>query len=387
MKKGLFILLLFLLPLTTINAQTAENNEVNYSVISKVQSYLEHANGWSLQDNGKWADAKNRIPYSDSRTNKNQSPSHKLGVENFNILELQKVLIDDIQYNVLLIKYQDGGFEFPLLQEGWDPFESLEFFVFEAESLSKVLPHDVPFNEPYAVNMKVYCAGKVRNYDPKLIDDIVVSRIQETQNQTNVNAANLVFAVMPIQKDGIESVKFKMIRSFSKRSLSSWYLDPRNAEKLFDVSYYNAKFYQFKKFIRDSEIFNIQTSIDGPDDFQSYFNWGILKYQAGNFDGAIEDLNTALSYNSDTAVSLIYSYRGIAKTKMGNYSAAIEDFDKAIDIPPSDVMGYSNWIKNYYNRGVSRFYTNDIEGACEDWNRAFDLGFGGALEYLERFCK
>ena len=72
---------------------------------------------------------------------------------------------------------------------------------------------------------------------------------------------------------------------------------------------------------------------------------------------------------------------------MGNYSAAIEDFDKAIDIRPSNVMGYSNWIKNYYNRGVSRFYTNDLEGACEDWNKSFDLGFGGALEFLERFCK
>lgn len=386
MKKGLFFLLLLLFPIAGIIAQTTGNNEVNFSIISKVQSYLESAEGWSLQDNGRWASANNRIPHSDSKTNKNPSPRRKLGVENFNILELKKVLIDDIQYNVLLIKYADGGYEFPILQEGWKPFESLEFFVFEAKTLSDILPHDVPFNRAYAVNMKVFCQGKVRDYDPKLINDIVVGKIQSTQNQTNINASNLVFAVLPIQKDGRESVKFKMIRSYSKRSLSSWYLDPRNAEKLFSVSYFSAKFYQFKKFIRDSEIYNIPTA-GAPDDFGSYFKWGILKYQAGNFDGAINDFNSALSFNPDTSISLIYSYRGISNTKMGKYSFAIEDFDKAIDLRPNDIMDYSNWIKNYYNRGVSRFYTNDLKGACEDWDKAFDLGFGGALEYLERFCK
>jgi len=386
MKKGLFFLLLFLFPLAGIMAQKDAPAEVSFSTISKVQSYLEEAEGWALQDNGKWASAKNRIPHSDYKTNKNPSPRRKLGRENFNILELRKVLIFDVQYNVLLIKYQDGDYEFPILQEGWKPFESLEYFVFAAESLSDVLPNDIPFNKAYAVNMKVFCQGIVRDYDPKRVDDIVVGKIQATERKTNINAANLVLAVMPVKEDGYEFVKFKIIRSYSKKTLSSWYLDPRNADKLFDVTYYSTKYHQFKKFIRDSEVFNIPTS-GGPNDFQSYFKWGVLKYQAGNFDGAINDFNTALGYNSDTAFSLIYSYRGISRTKMGNYSDAIEDFDKAIDIRPSDIMGYSNWIKNYFNRGVSRFYTNDLKGACEDWNKSFDLGFGGALEYLERFCK
>ena len=386
MKKGLFFLLLFLFLFTTTYSQTAEGEEISFSVISKTQSYFEFPTGWSLQDNGKWASARNQIPHSDSRTNRKPSSRRKLGVESFNILELKKVLIGETQYNVLLITYQDGDYEFPLLQEGWEPFESMEFFVFEAESLANILPRDVPFNQPYAVNLRVFCAGRERNYDPMRLDDIIVGKIQATYNKTDVNAANLVFAVLPVQKDGNESVKFKMIRSFSKKSLSSWYLDKRNAEKLFDVSYYDAKFYQFKKFIRDSEVYNIPTS-GGPDDFQSFFKWGILKYQAGNYDGAIDDFDAAFTFSPDTAFSLIYSYRGIARTKMGNYGTAIEDFDKAIDIQPSDIMGYSNWIKNYYNRGVSRFYTNDLQGACEDWNKAFDLGFGGALEYLERFCK
>ncbi len=159
MKKGLFFILLFLFPLACIIAQKDDTVEVSFSTISKVQSYLEDAEGWALQDNGKWASARNRIPHSDYKTNNNPSPRRKLGKENFNILELRKVLIFDIQYNVLLIKYSDGDYEFPILQEGWKPFESLEYFVFEAESLSNVLPKDVPFNKAYAVNLKVFCQG------------------------------------------------------------------------------------------------------------------------------------------------------------------------------------------------------------------------------------
>ncbi len=386
MKKGFLLILLSLIIFSTTDAQVVSGEEINYSIISKVQSYLERVEGWSLQDNGKWANDRNRIPHSNYKTNKNPTPREKLGIENFNVLELKKVLIEDKQYNVLLIKYQDGEYEFPLLQEGWNAFESLEFWVFDAKSLSKLLPNEVPYNQPYAVDMKVYCSGRVINYDPKLIDDYVVGKIQSILSQSEINSSNLVFAVEPLREDGKESVKFKMIRSFNKRTIVSYYLDPRNAGKLFDISYYEAKFHEFQKFIRDSEVFNIPTE-GQPDDYESYYKWGILKYQAGNFDGAIDDFNTALNFNQDTTHSMIYSYRGMARAKMGNHNAAIEDFSKAIDIQPKDIMGYSNWVKNYYNRGVCRFYENDVEGACRDWNKAFDLGFGGALEYLEKFCK
>lgn len=386
MRKIFYLLLFFtFIPFISFS-QTGADTELSFSIIGRVQSSLDRATGYSLQDNGKWASARNRIPYSDFKTNRKPSQTHKLGRENFRVLELKKVLIDDIQYNVLIIKYNDGEYEFPILQEGWKSFESFEFYVFAAENLIKILPRDIPFNKPFAVDMQVYCAGEVINYDPTLVDDKIVSKIQATQNQTNNNAANLVIAVEPIRKDGTESVRFKLIRSFAKKSLTAWFLDPRNAKELFASSYYEAKLYKFKSFIRDAEIYNLPTS-GPPTDFQSFFNWGILKYQSGNYDDAIEDFDNAIVFKPDTAFSLIYSYRGIAKTKMGDYNGAIEDFDRAIAIPPSDIMQYSNWIKNYFNRGVSRFYTKDIEGACKDWNKSFEFGFGRSLGYLEKYCK
>ena len=387
MKKTLIIFLTIILPFASLMSQSAAGTEINYSVISDVQSTLENVTGWSLQDNGKWASSKNRIPYSNFKTNKRPTAREKLGVENFKQLQLKKVLINEIQYNVLILIYNDGDYEFPILQEGWRSFESVEFFVFKAENLVKVLPHEVPFNKAYAVNMEVFCAAKVINYDPDIIDNNIVGKIQSTQNQTNYNAANLIFAVKPIQEKGKEVVHFKLIRSFSKEPLNEWFLDPRNGPDLFKVSYYEAKFYQFKQFIRDSEVYNIQTKTINPNDYNTHYSWGIIKYQAGNYDGAIEDFDMAIKTQSDTTFSMIYSYRGIAKTKLGEFGGAIEDFDKAIDLQPTNIMHYSNWVKNYYNRGVARFYINDLIGACADWEKSFDLGYGPALENLGKYCK
>ncbi len=387
MKKILIVFLIIIFPFVTLFAQPAAGTEINFSVISDVLSTLDHVTGWSLQDNGKWTSLKNKIPLSNWKTLKRPSPQDKLGIENFEQLQLKKVLIDEKQYNVLILIYNNGDYEFPILQEGWRSFNSVEFFVFKAENLIKVLPREVQFNRPYAVNMEVFCAAKIVNYDPEILDNEIVAKIQATQNQTNFNAANLVFAVKPIQEKGKEVVQFKLIRSYSKNSLTEWYLDPTSAPKLFDVSYYEAKFYQFKQFIRDSEVFNIPTKKINPNDYTGHYSWGVIKYQAGDYEGAISDFDNAIETESDTTFSMIYSYRGIAKTKLGEFSGAIEDFDKAIDMQPTNVMHYSNWVKNYYNRGVARFYVNDLNGACTDWEKSFDLGYGAALENLGKYCK
>lgn len=388
MKKFLIVFLIVIFPFASLIAQPAAGTEIDFSVISDVLSTLDQATGWSLQDNGKWASQRNKIPASNFKTIKRPTPREKLGVENFDQLQLKKILIDETQYNVLIIIYEDGDYEFPILQDGWRKFKSVEYFVFKAENLVKVLPRDIPFNTPYAVDMEVFCAGRIPNYDPEILDNNIVGKIQATQRQTNYNSANLVFAVRPVQEKGKEVVQFKMIRSFSKNSLTEWYLDPTSAPDLFDVSYYEAKFYQFKQFIRDSEIYNIPTkTVVNPNDYTGNYSWGVIKYQAGDYEGAIEDFNNAINTESDTTFSMIYSYRGIAKTKIGEFSGAIEDFDKAIDLQPTNVMHYANWVKNYYNRGVARFYINDLDGACADWEKSFDLGYGAALESLGKYCK
>ena len=58
-----------------------------------------------------------------------------------------------------------------------------------------------------------------------------------------------------------------------------------------------------------------------------------------------------------------------------DYVAAIEKCDTAININP-------NLMEAYFNRGIAKEMTRDLEGACLDWQRAFVLGSQRAIEYL-----
>ncbi len=382
MRKYFLVNILTLI-IFTISAQVED--PTNYSVISEPLSELTQALGWSIQDNSKWASDPNMIPFSDSRTVRNPTPKHRLGRDNFIKFEIRKILIDDKQYNVLIKIYRDGQYEFPVLEEGWESYRSMEFWVFPAMKLTNVMPEDVKFDKPYSINLNVFCYGKVENYNPLTLTDKIVTRINNTLNATYVNSADLVVAIWPLQEDGKELLRFKFIETFSKQSLSVYYLDPGNMEKVFTNSYYQTPFYRFRDFIRDAEIHNLPAESE-PSDFIAFYRWGILKYQAGNFDGAVEDFNKALEYNPDTKDFMIYSYRGNAKTKLRDFDGAIEDFDRALNIKPTQVIDYSNWVRNYFNRGVAKFYINDLESACEDWHKSYELGFGLALEYLNKYC-
>ena len=101
----------------------------------------------------------------------------------------------------------------------------------------------------------------------------------------------------------------------------------------------------------------------------------------------ISYFNEALKINPDPDDFLIYSFRGNARSKMQKYNDAIDDFDKALDMQPKDIMDYSNWVKNYFNRGVAKYYLDDLNGACKDWNKALELGFGQAHDFIMDYCE
>jgi tetratricopeptide (TPR) repeat protein len=365
---------------------------VNFSSLSPVQSELNQLTGWSKQDNGRWLSAANRVPFTDERTNKGTGSERKLGQDNIIALQIRKVMIGNEQYNVLVKKYHDGDYEFPVLGEGWRGYKSLDFYVFKSKKLDDLLPGVIPFNKAYAVDLNVYARGTVKNFEQKIEDDEIIKAIQSVERGETVNDWNLVFAVFPIKNGEEEVVRFKLIRSFRKKYLVSYYAAPENWVKNFDMTFYETKLFRFKSLIRDAQEFVLPvTNPDNPltenDAYTNNFNWGILKYQMGDFPAAIEFFDTALEENPDTPDFLIYSFRGNARSKMRLYDDAIDDFDKALDFQPDDVMDYSNWVKNYFNRGVAKYYMQDMAGACKDWNKALEFGFGPAHDYLLNYCQ
>jgi len=83
---------------------------------------------------------------------------------------------------------------------------------------------------------------------------------------------------------------------------------------------------------------------------------------------------------------MIYSFLGNARSKLHLFNDAIADYDKALSLDPKSIMDYSDWVKNYYNRGVAKYYLGDMDGACRDWKKSLELGFGPAHDYIMKYC-
>lgn len=411
MKKTICLLYLLYLSLSGFSQGESTTDLENFSIMSPVQSGIYDAKGWSLQDNGKWASAPNKIPFTDSRSN-NSRPGglNELGQDNFYSLELRKIMIDDEQYNVLVRKYNDGEFEFPFLQRNWRFFESLEFFVFRSEKLKELLPEEVQFNVPYLVNLNCYLTGKIRNYKKSVFTeeglnlsnyatgvinnfqttnteyyDLIIRQIQDRKLGKKMSDGNLFFAVYPIKSADKEVARFKLVRNYKHENLNRMQASPDNWKNLFAENFYEVNFNTYSNFISQSMAYYIELD-KATTAYDANYQWGVLRYQIGDYVGALEAFNKAFEENPKTDDFMIYSYRGNARSKIGLHTDAIADFDKAISLRPKRVIDYPNWIRNYFNRGVAKYYLDNGTGACEDWKKAYDLGYGSASEYLIDFC-
>jgi len=156
-----------------------------------------------------------------------------------------------------------------------------------------------------------------------------------------------------------------------------------------------------------------------PDHYHSYFQRGNAKYDLSDFSGALRDINKSIELNPN--ISTAYMNRGIIRARQNNFDNALLDLNKAIELNPFNADAYINRGHTYYNYGLEKrnyqyIYqaiidysktleldqsnTNalimrgdikkrlgDINGACEDWTSAFNLGDRNAGKLLQDFCQ
>ncbi|GEM_PF-571141 len=418
----LIVLIICILPNGHVTAQNLADPDCpeefyydpnDFSILSPIHSELDRATGWALQDNGTWASQQNVIPSTNTRSQFQNERMIKMGQDNFVSLQLRKITIKDKQYSILLKIYEDGEFEFPILEQGWKSYHSLEFFIFDSKKLKELLPEEVPYNLKYLVNLECFATGVVRNYtriidvDRKKLpiynyystvarmysikrsdpDAVIVRHIQNVLAKNIISDANIFVAVHPIRETNNETVRFKFITTYLKEDLNKRQASPDNWTNIFENNYYEVNFYDYQRFIRDAESYYVDMiSLGSAENQNSSYQYGIIRYNTGDFLGAAQAFDEAIARNPNGTDFLIYSYRGNARSKMGRFNDAVSDFSRAISLKPYDVKDYSNWIKNYYNRGVAKYYLGDQQGACDDWRKSFDLGYGSAEDLLLNYC-
>lgn len=112
-------------------------------------------------------------------------------------------------------------------------------------------------------------------------------------------------------------------------------------------------------------IYAFRRSVEtNPPSLPALFELANVKFDSGDFEGAIRNLTTYLEFMPNSAEA--YNNRGMAKAKIGKPKEAVEDFDAAIrnDSTNADL---------YYNRGFEKFLMHKDKEALEDFSKVIAL--------------
>jgi len=214
-----------------------------------------------------------------------------------------------------------------------------------------------------------------------------------------------------------------------------------------DMKYYKNRglmFIELKDYYNAISDFNEALLFDSTNS-TLYFNRGYTQALSGNFEKAIKDYSKAISY--DSANAKVFVNRGDLWSGVGEYQKAIFDFTSAISLNSKDELAYFNRAKEfakigmikpaiddyskaiilnpsnieyyflrgelkvgageflsaaadytkiislqpdngnaYYNRGICYANINLKDNACDDLNRAGELGFFEAYEVIRKYC-
>ena len=107
----------------------------------------------------------------------------------------------------------------------------------------------------------------------------------------------------------------------------------------------------------------------------SYNSRGYVKEQSGDYEGALEDYNTALARHPDYVEAHIN--RGNVRDKLGDYQGALEDFNDVLALSPRNPNVYNN-------RGVMKGILGEYHAAIDDFNQAIALDPENANAYINR---
>jgi tetratricopeptide (TPR) repeat protein len=96
-----------------------------------------------------------------------------------------------------------------------------------------------------------------------------------------------------------------------------------------------------------------------------YQNRGMLLYNKGEFEKAIQDFNKALQLKPDSGT--VYFRRGRARKALGDLDQAIKDYDQALRLRPQDA-------NIYWARGNAWLARGHYSSAVADYQKYFDVG-------------
>ena len=182
---------------------------------------------------------------------------------------------------------------------------------------------------------------------------------------------------------------------------------PQDSAVIYDVASYLSEVGEYNRAIGLFESYH-KTYPKDPD---VYFQIGFCYLAAEDYKKSIENFNEYI--RMDSADAEAWYNRGIAYAADQQYDFAIRDLKKAYQLDNSliearfnlglvyqnkgvydqAIRAYSDYIlqidddpEAYYNRGYSKYYSDDPHGACADWLKLREMGYKYLWKEVKTLC-
>lgn len=144
---------------------------------------------------------------------------------------------------------------------------------------------------------------------------------------------------------------------------------------------------------------------------QEHLQNGVTKHKQQDYKGAIKDYDKAIKEDKTNVEA--YFNRGTCELALKEFKSAMSDFSKTIELDPKFVKAYYSRASVFVSqekyvealpdldktieldqtipnaltlRGQIRAQTGNKKGACDDFNKAKEIGDKKADNYLSQFC-
>lgn len=206
-------------------------------------------------------------------------------------------------------------------------------------------------------------------------------------------------------------------KGYSYQMLGDWKKADESYSKFIEIEPTNvigyvlrgwAKYYQNNY---NAALADFNTQIKLEPTAEAYYNRGSAKSGLNNHNAAIIDYQKAIEINPK--FSMAYNNIAFSRYLQKNFTQALKDVNKAIELDKMnhvaygtkaeiyfELSEYENVIENcnisinlkpdynypYLYRGRARYNTKNKYGACEDWEKALELGLSEAKDYISKYC-
>ena len=121
--------------------------------------------------------------------------------------------------------------------------------------------------------------------------------------------------------------------------------------------------------VGEIDSFRLQEELSEKSSYLSLLCLGLIRYEANDYDSAIEIFSNGLKHKPDKAIlnpSMLYFFRGNSFINKQLYRRAIDDFDKSIGLNPNLAIAYSN-------RGIAYVKIGEDDKAVADYEKALSI--------------